>query len=56
MRSDYSPVTNLLTACKDSQDETQADDQDAKRCILSEAQEGDKIKEEVERGGRACTT
>jgi cellobiose phosphorylase len=53
MSSYYLAVTNLLTA---SQDETQVDNQDAKRSILSETQKGDKIEEEVERGGRACTT
>lgn len=51
----YCTKTNQLTACKDSQDEAQADHQDSQRCICSEAQEGAKVQEEGKRGSGAGT-
>jgi hypothetical protein len=39
-------VTNPLTACKDSQGETQADGEDAERYVCREAEEGAQVKEE----------
>jgi hypothetical protein len=45
-------ITNQLTACKDSKDQAQVDNQDAQGRICCEAQEGDQVKEEGERRGR----